>query len=194
MADPSGANYTHTFWETLDPDGSPGLGLQTSLCHGWAAGPTAELSKHVLGVKPTKSGFDEWEVQPLTLDLDWTRGRTPTKYGPIKIDWRFAGPNRDLFQMEVTSPPQGATAGIVRLPQTLRVALNESVITIDGRPANASSYSVDPGEALVLRQEKLPCNNRLNAQSGQSPISGCLAPCRGDIQQEYDLRLAQLRE
>ena len=167
MANPSGANYTHTFWETLDPDGSPGLGLQTSLCHGWAAGPTAELSKHVLGAKATKPGFDEWEVQPLTLDLDWARGRTPTRYGPIKIEWRFAGPNHDLFQMEVTSPPQGATTGLVRLPESLRVALNESVVTVDGRPANGSSYPVDPGEVLVLRQEKLTSKNRLRAHGKQ---------------------------
>nr|XP_036575848.1 alpha-l-rhamnosidase [Colletotrichum truncatum]KAF6782491.1 alpha-l-rhamnosidase [Colletotrichum truncatum] len=57
MADPTNANYTGCFWETLDPDGTPGLGLSTSLCHGWAAGPTAELSKHVLGVQPAAPGF-----------------------------------------------------------------------------------------------------------------------------------------
>lgn len=56
MADGSNANYTGTFWEMLDQEGRPGLKLSTSLFHGWAVGPTAELSKYVLGAMPKEPG------------------------------------------------------------------------------------------------------------------------------------------
>ena len=39
-----GPNETGTFWEVLDPGGSPALGGVTSLAHGWASGPTPDLS------------------------------------------------------------------------------------------------------------------------------------------------------
>ncbi|RSL72426.1 hypothetical protein CEP53_001104 [Fusarium sp. AF-6] len=74
MANPSHSNYTNCFWETMNPDGTPGLGLVTSLCHGWGAGPTAELSRHVLGTKPVQPGYREWKVEPMTLGLSWAKG------------------------------------------------------------------------------------------------------------------------
>ncbi|KAJ5521384.1 hypothetical protein N7527_005499 [Penicillium freii] len=50
MSDPHNANYTGCFWETLTSDGLPGLGDGTSMCHAWSSGPTAELSRNVLGI------------------------------------------------------------------------------------------------------------------------------------------------
>jgi hypothetical protein len=64
MADVNNANYTGCFWETLDASGRPAFGVHTSLCHAWAAGPTAELSRFVLGAQPTKPGWGEWLVSP----------------------------------------------------------------------------------------------------------------------------------
>ncbi|KDN68901.1 putative alpha-L-rhamnosidase [Colletotrichum sublineola] len=107
MADPANANYTGCFWETLDPDGTPGLGIATSLCHGWSAGPTTELSRFVLGVQPAKPGFVEWKVEPQTLGLAWARGRYPTARGDVAVDWRFED---GLLLMEVESP--GGTKGV----------------------------------------------------------------------------------
>ena len=33
------------------------IGLRHSLCHGWAGGPTAWLTEHVLGIRPLEPGF-----------------------------------------------------------------------------------------------------------------------------------------
>ncbi|KXH25635.1 alpha-L-rhamnosidase [Colletotrichum salicis] len=89
MANPQHENYTGCFWETLNPDGTPGLGIVTSLCHGWATGPTAELSRYVLGVQPVAPGFAEWKVEPLTLGLVWAKERYPTVLGDVAVEWRF---------------------------------------------------------------------------------------------------------
>lgn len=91
MADPKHENYTGCFWETLNPDGTPGLGVVTSPCHGWAAGPTAELSRYILGIQPVAPGFAEWKVEPQTLGLGWAKGRYPTVRGDIDVEWRFEG-------------------------------------------------------------------------------------------------------
>ncbi|GKT50465.1 uncharacterized protein ColSpa_10646 [Colletotrichum spaethianum] len=148
MADPTHANYTGCFWETLDADGAPGLGTVTSLCHGWAAGPTAELSKFVLGVQPAKPGFAEWKVEPQTLGLAWARGRYPTARGDVRVDWRFED---GLLRMEVESP--AGTKGMVYLPQPLAKGLNGSVVRVNGAVRNATQFEVNGGDAFVLTQE-----------------------------------------
>ena len=63
-------------------------GLRRSLCHGWAAGPTAWLSEHVLGVTPLAPGFDKAKVRPHWAGLDWARGSYPTPHGPITVELR----------------------------------------------------------------------------------------------------------
>ncbi|KAH6957171.1 Six-hairpin glycosidase-like protein [Fusarium avenaceum] len=151
MADPKHANYTNCFWETLDPDGTPGLGITTSLCHGWAAGPTAELSKHVLGVKPVKPGFAEWKVEPMTLGLGWAKGRVPTDRGTIEVEWKFTS---DLLHMKVRVVGDKGTLGTVHLPQPLLVPAEESVIKVNGRVANETSFSIEGGDEIVITQTK----------------------------------------
>jgi alpha-L-rhamnosidase len=61
-------------------------GLRHSLCHGWAAGPTAWLSEHVLGVTPLAAGFTKARVSPQTVGLEWVRGTYPTPHGPIRVE------------------------------------------------------------------------------------------------------------
>lgn len=73
----------------MSPDGTPGLGSVTSLCHAWSAGPTADLSRYVLGIQPVTPGFREWKVAPQTLGLAWARGEYPTPHGNIIVDWSF---------------------------------------------------------------------------------------------------------
>jgi hypothetical protein len=60
-------------------------GLRHSLCHGWAGGPTAWLSEHLLGVKFLEPGGRTVAVAPRLLDLEWLEGTFPTAYGPIKV-------------------------------------------------------------------------------------------------------------
>lgn len=58
-------------------------GLRNSLCHGWASGPTAWLSEHVLGVKVLEAGCRKIKIEPHLGDLEWVEGTYPTKFGVI---------------------------------------------------------------------------------------------------------------
>ncbi|MBQ9372779.1 MAG: hypothetical protein IJU03_11360 [Thermoguttaceae bacterium] len=61
------------------------IGLRHSLCHGWASGPAAWMSAHILGVTPVEPGFKKARVQPFLGDLEWVEGAVPTPYGPISV-------------------------------------------------------------------------------------------------------------
>jgi len=98
-----------TFWEDFDlawtdnaaridelvPEGKKDIhgdcgaycyeGFRHSLCHGWASGPTAWLSRHVLGVSPAAPGFTKARIAPALGDLAWAEGTYPTPRGPIHV-------------------------------------------------------------------------------------------------------------
>ncbi len=98
-----------TFWEDFNLDWVPGSagisepvpagmrdihgdfgdycykGLRHSLCHGWAAGPTAWLSEHVLGVTPLEPGCRVVAIRPVLADLDFAEGTLPTPHGPLRV-------------------------------------------------------------------------------------------------------------
>ena len=59
--------------------------LRHSLCHGWASGPTAWLSEHVLGVKVLEPGCKKLLIEPHLGDLTWVKGTFPTPYGVVEI-------------------------------------------------------------------------------------------------------------
>lgn len=61
-------------------------GLRHSLCHGWASGPTAWLSRYVLGIKISKPGCREVTVEPHLGSLSWAQGTFPTPFGVIKVE------------------------------------------------------------------------------------------------------------
>ena len=62
-----------------------------SLCHGWASGPTAFLSQHVLGIRPTSPGFNTVAVSSDIGALEWVRGTYPTPYGNIYAEHKRKG-------------------------------------------------------------------------------------------------------
>lgn len=148
MADSGNANYTGCFWETLDQAGRPGLGITTSLCHGWSAGPTAELSKYVLGATPTKPGWTEFRVAPLTLGLRSAKGRIPLVDGAVEVDWAFDSDG--LLTMTVDAP-EGKT-GTVTLPSPMLIPAEQSVITSNGVIGKGLSFEVAGGTSLTLVQ------------------------------------------
>lgn len=98
-----------TFWEDFDlawtknaapidelvPDGKDDIhgdfgaycykNLRHSLCHGWASGPTAWLTEHVLGVSVEEAGCKTIRIQPNLGDLQWVEGTYPTPMGVVKI-------------------------------------------------------------------------------------------------------------
>lgn len=98
-----------TFWEGFEREWMPGAtridelpvrgrpdihadfgnwcykGLRHSLCHGWAAGPTAWLTEWVLGLRPAAPGMSRLVCQPHLGDLSWARGTLPTPYGLVTV-------------------------------------------------------------------------------------------------------------
>lgn len=98
-----------TFWEDYDPAWGQGTnridqlgdpkkknahgdfgaycypGFRGSLCHGWASGPTAWLSRHVLGVQVKEPGCRRISIEPHLGDLSWAEGSYPTPYGNIQV-------------------------------------------------------------------------------------------------------------
>ncbi|KAJ5569240.1 bacterial alpha-L-rhamnosidase domain protein [Penicillium hetheringtonii] len=152
MANPTATNYTGCFWETLLPDGKPGLGNPTSLCHAWSSGPTASLSQYVLGIRPLEAGFRTWLVAPQTLGLSWAEGRHPTPQGAVGVKWAYDDKGR--LTMQVSGPV--GTRGKVRIPLRpgnataerlqYKVSGNASSITED------MAFEVEMGSNFVFHQ------------------------------------------
>lgn len=83
------------------------IGFRHSLCHGWAGGPAAWLSRHVLGIEPASPGFATVRVRPQLGNLAWAEGTYPTPKGIIKVrhDRRPDGTIKTDLQL-----PEGVTA------------------------------------------------------------------------------------
>ena len=56
-----------------------------SLCHGWASGPTAWLSQHVLGIEVVEPGCKVIRITPHLGDLEWVEGTFPTPQGVVSV-------------------------------------------------------------------------------------------------------------
>jgi hypothetical protein len=117
-----------TFWESFDMDWLENAGrideldpdkvdvhktygqhcyksYRHSLCHAWAAGPTAWLSEYILGVTPTKPGSLEVKIKPpplAKLGLKFVKGTFPTPHGVIHINHELIDGD---VQTKVTAPP-----------------------------------------------------------------------------------------
>jgi hypothetical protein len=82
-----------TLWESFDPT--------ASLCHGFSASPTYQLSRRVLGVSPAEPGFAAISVTPDLADLDHAEGAVPTARGDVEVRLERAG---DGFVAQVRAP------------------------------------------------------------------------------------------
>lgn len=60
------------------------VGYRHSFCHGWASGPTAWLSQHVLGITLLEGG-NAVKIKPHLGDLKYAKGTYPTKHGLIRL-------------------------------------------------------------------------------------------------------------
>lgn len=81
-----------SFWEKYNPtdEGTQHLAMYgrpygKSLCHAWGASPIYILGKYFLGVKPTKPGYEEYEVRPTLGGLKWMEGSVPTPFGEVRV-------------------------------------------------------------------------------------------------------------
>lgn len=61
------------------------VGLRHSLCHGWASGPTAWLSQHVLGIQVLEPGCKKIKIEPHLGNLTFAEGSYPTPHGVITV-------------------------------------------------------------------------------------------------------------
>ena len=61
------------------------VGFRHSFCHGWAGGPTAWLSRNVLGISPAAPGCAKVRIAPNLGRLAWAEGTYPTPKGPVHI-------------------------------------------------------------------------------------------------------------
>ena len=61
------------------------VGFRHSFCHGWASGPTAWLSRYVLGVQVLEPGCRKVKIEPHLGSLNRVEGSFPTPQGVIRI-------------------------------------------------------------------------------------------------------------
>jgi hypothetical protein len=92
--------YTGAPWEYLYPDGSPGIGIFTSLCHPWGGAPTYILTDYILGVRREYDGVSGtygWVFDPVLelaqgLNVTWANGTVPLPGGgSIEAEWKVEG-------------------------------------------------------------------------------------------------------
>ena len=60
-------------------------GFRHSFCHGWASGPTAWMSHHILGVEVLEPGCKQIRITPHLGNLQWAEGTYPTPMGILSI-------------------------------------------------------------------------------------------------------------
>lgn len=105
-------------YQSANPDGSPIIEDQrageTSLAHGWSAGPTGALSAYVLGMRPAAPGWTKWLVEPQPGDLKFAQGSVGTPEGTLGARWERDAGGRHSFRITVKAP--GGTTGTVAVP------------------------------------------------------------------------------
>ena len=102
-------------------------GYRHSLCHGWASGPTAWLSRHILGVRPLSPGCSRVAVNPRLGSLQWAEGDYPTPKGPIHV--------RHERQ------PDGSIDSQIDAPDKIEIILSDSPAT-QARSAPFEAHSL----------------------------------------------------
>ena len=81
-----------TVWEEYNPNLSGaqhyemyGNKYGKSLCHAWGASPIYLLGKYYLGVTPTSSGYETFEVKPYLGGFKFIDGVVPIKDGSVRV-------------------------------------------------------------------------------------------------------------
>lgn len=75
---------------------------ERSDCHAWGALALFELPAVILGVRPSKPGFEEIVVKPVTGYLTWAKGEVITPKGMVKVNWKKVGEQIDLnYQLPI---------------------------------------------------------------------------------------------
>lgn len=83
------------------------VGLRASLCHGWASGPTAWLTAHVLGIQVIEPGSRVIRVHPNLGELSFAEGSFPTPYGIVTV--------------KHTKQPDGSVKSDIQVPPEITI-------------------------------------------------------------------------
>lgn len=131
-----------TTWESMTDAGVPG-GSDISLAHAWSSGPTALMSRHVLGARPIEAGWTSWLCKPAPGDLSWAAGQVPTPQGPIQIKWARLSGSDVVAELSITVP--AGTKCTLALPPELQgsqTLVNERHVEM----AEQSDLDTDPAK------------------------------------------------
>ncbi len=60
------------------------------MCHAWSAHPILEFQQRILGVTPTKPGYEAIEITPNLCGLAHASGSVCTPRGLIEVSWKVA--------------------------------------------------------------------------------------------------------
>ena len=101
-----------------------------SRCHAWAATPSYDLSREVLGVRPTSPGFATFAIAPEPAGLSWAEGRWPSVRGDIPLSWRI---DDGRFTLEFEAP--AGTEAEVMLPAGAHDVRAEGGAVAEGYPS-----------------------------------------------------------
>ena len=71
-----------TLWENFEIGENYETGTPN---HAWAGGPLIRLDKYYLGIKPTKPGYESYEIN-LSSSLEKRNGKVSTVKGNISVD------------------------------------------------------------------------------------------------------------
>jgi alpha-L-rhamnosidase len=93
-----------TLWESFEPT--------ASLCHGFSASPTYQLSRRVLGVSPGAAGWGSVIVASDLAGLDFAEGVVPTTGGDVEVRLQKTA---DGFHARVKGP-EGLPLWLVAAP------------------------------------------------------------------------------
>ena len=82
-------------------------GYETSLCHGWSAGPAVWLQNAILGIKPVAAGFKRFSFSPQLAGLEWANGTIPTPHGLLQVHLQARAGALPVARLEI---PEGIHA------------------------------------------------------------------------------------
>jgi len=117
---------TGASWEYVSQDGTPGLGLFTSLSHPWGGAPTYLLTDWVAGIQGAERvqgfGYANWVVNPyvgVTFGLKHVSARVVTALGGnLEVHWEV---DENVKSLQVTVRAPVTSSGVFELGRTKKV-------------------------------------------------------------------------
>lgn len=116
-------------WEAWDQKYKPNQDWN----HAWGAAPANLFPRYLLGAQPLTPGWNTAKISPKIGDLEFAKGKIPTRLGAILIDWT----QQDTFKMSLELPAKmTAQVDLPKLENSTQVLLNGQPIAAtekDGR-------------------------------------------------------------